>query len=67
MNVKQLIEELSKFDPEMVVLGEYDMDGDEFMVKIELNKVYMGNGVGDDWDGEGDEDEKQYCVIQLKY
>ena len=68
MTVKQLIEKLSKFDPKTKVLGEFDSDGDEFMVKTELKKVYKGNGCDDCWDG-GDESEseKKYCIIQLKY
>ena len=43
MKVKQLIEKLSKFDPEMDVLGEFDSDGDDFFVKVDLKKVYKGN------------------------
>ena len=67
MKVKELIKKLSKFDPEMKVLGEFDSDGDQFMVKSDVKKLYKGNGCGDDWDGLGDEDEKEYCIIQLRY
>ena len=67
MKVKELIERLSKFDPELEVLGEFDSDGDEFMVKVDLKKVYKGNGCDDSWDGGDNEDEKEYCIIQLKY
>jgi hypothetical protein len=37
------------------------------MVKVDVKKVYKGNGVDDSWDGDGDEDKKKYCIIQLKY
>ena len=67
MTVKKLIEQLSKFDDEMKVLGEFDSDGDEFMVKVDVKKVYRGNGCDDSWDGDDNEDKKEYCIIQLKY
>jgi hypothetical protein len=67
MTVEQLMIKLGKFDPKMKVLGEFDSDGDEFMVKVDVKKVYKGNGVDDSWDGDGDEDKKKYCIIQLKY
>ncbi len=67
MTVEQLMIKLGKFDPKMKVLGEFDSDGDEFMVKVDVKKVYKGNGVDDSWDGNGDEDKKKYCIIQLKY
>lgn len=67
MTVEKLIEKLSKFDPKMNVLGEFDSDGDEFMVKVDVKKVYKGNGIDDTgWDGDED-DNTQYCIIQLKY
>jgi hypothetical protein len=66
MKVKKLIEKLSKYDGELEVLGEFDMDGDEFMVKVEIDKVYKGNGCDDSWDGEGDEDKKKYIIVKLK-
>ena len=47
MTVKELIKELNKFNPEIVVLGEFDMDGDEFMVKELIDEVYEGNGLDD--------------------
>jgi hypothetical protein len=66
MTVKQLQDKLSTFDPEMTVLGEFDSDGDEFMVKVDVKKVYKGDGVDDtNWDEENDG--KKYCIIQLKY
>jgi hypothetical protein len=67
MTVEQLMTKLSKFDPKMKVLSEFDSDGDEFMVKVDVKKVYKGNGCDDSWDGEDNEDEKKYCIIQLKY
>ena len=64
MKVKQLIEKLSKFDPEMDVLGEFDSDGDDFFVKVDLKKVYKGNNIDDaNWEDDG----KQYCIIRLDY
>jgi hypothetical protein len=67
MTVQQLIEKLSKFDPQLQVLGEFDSYGDEFMVKVGIKKVYKGNGIDDTgWDGNEDDNTK-YCIIQLKY
>ena len=64
MKVKQLIEKLSKFDPEMDVLGEFDSDGDYFFVKVDLKKVYKGNNIDDaNWEDDG----KKYCIIRLDY
>jgi hypothetical protein len=63
MKVKELISLLSKFNGELDVLGEFDSDGDEFMVKIDVNKVYKGNNIDDsNWDDDG----KEYCIILLK-
>jgi hypothetical protein len=63
MKVKELISLLSKFNGELDVLGEFDSDGDEFMVKIDVNKVYKGNNINDsNWDDDG----KEYCIILLK-
>ena len=45
---------------------EFDSDGDEFMVKVDIKKVYKGNGIDDTgWDGDEDDNTK-YCIIQLK-
>jgi hypothetical protein len=64
MKVKELIEQLSKFDPEMDVLGEFDSDGDDFFVKVDLKKVYKGNNIDDaNWEDDG----KKYCIIRLDY
>ena len=66
MTVEKLIEKLSKFDPKLDVLGEFDSDGDQFMVKVDIKKVYKGNGIDDTgWDGDEDDNTK-YCIIQLK-
>ena len=67
MTVKQLQDKLSKFDPKMKVLGEFDSDGDDFMVKVDVKKVYKGDGCDNSWDGRNNEDQKEYCIIQLKY
>jgi len=64
MTVEKLIEKLSKFDPKMTILGEFDMDGDQFMVKVDIDKVYKGNGVDDTGDFDGDIKEK-FCIIKL--
>jgi hypothetical protein len=66
MTVEKLIEKLSKFDPKMIVLGEFDSDGDDFMVKVDVKKVYKGDGFDDNGDFDGDEDEK-FCIIKLDY
>lgn len=64
MTVQELINKLSKLDPNMTVLSEYDMDGDEFMVKVEIDKVYVGDGFDDSDSDDVDEDEK-FCIIKL--
>jgi len=64
MTVQELINKLSKLDPNMTVLSEYDMDGDEFMVKVEIDKVYVGDGFDDSFPDDVDEDEK-FCIIKL--
>jgi hypothetical protein len=70
MKVKKLIEKLSKYDGELEVLGEFDMDGDEFMVKVEIDKVYKGNGCDDSWDFDISEGlnklKKKYIIVKLK-
>ena len=64
MKVKELIEQLSKFDPEMDVLSEFDSDGDDFMIKVDLKTVYEGDNVDDsNWEDDG----KKYCIIKLDY
>jgi len=65
MTVKELIEKLSKFNPEMEVLGEFDMDGDQFMVKVMIDDVYEDNGLDDsDYDDEELEN-TMFCIIKL--
>jgi hypothetical protein len=62
MKVKELIEKLSKFDGELEVLGEFDSDGDDFMIKVGVNEVYKGNGCDDvNWE----DDESEYLIIKL--
>ena len=66
MTVEQLIKKLEQFDPNTNVIGEFDSDGDEFMVKVDIKKVYKGNGIDDsNWDEE--EADKEYVIIQLNY
>jgi hypothetical protein len=66
MKVKELIEKLNKFDENMNVLVEFDSDGDDFMVKVDVKKVYKGDGVDDSGEFEGNEDEK-FVIIRLDY
>ena len=64
MTVEKLIEKLSKFDPKMNVLVEFDSDGDDFFVKVDLKKVYKGDNIDDsNWEDDG----KKYCIIRLDY
>jgi hypothetical protein len=68
MTVEKLIEKLGKFDPKMEVLGEFDSDGDEFMVKVDIKKVYKGDGMDDsNWFGDEEDDDTKYCIIKLDY
>jgi len=67
MTVEKLIEKLSKFDPKLEVLGEFDSDGDDFMIKVEVKKVYKGDGVDDSYDGTMDREDREYCIIRLDY
>ena len=65
MTVKELIKELNKFNPETIVLGEFDQDGDQFMVKVEVDDVYEGDGLDDsDYYNEELENTK-FCIIRL--
>jgi hypothetical protein len=66
MKVKELIEKLNKFDENMNVLVEFDSDGDDFIVKVDVKKVYKGDGVDDSGEFEGDEDE-EFVIIRLDY
>jgi hypothetical protein len=50
----------------MNVLVEFDSDGDDFMVKVDVKKVYKGDGVDDSGEFEGDEDE-EFVIIRLDY
>ena len=65
MTVKQLIEKLNKFDENMIVLGEFDMDGDEFMVKTNIKKVYKDNGLDDASDYDEELGNTKFCIIKL--
>ena len=65
MTVKELIDALSTFDPEMTVLGEFDSDGDDFMVKVDVVEVYKDNAIDDsNWDADENE---MYCIIRVGY
>ena len=63
MKVKDMIKLLETMNPEMTVLGEFDMDGDDFMVKVGIGGLRIDNGI-DDCNGSDDEDTK-YCIIRL--
>ena len=65
MTVRELIEKLNKFNPETVVLGEFDMDGDEFMVKELIDEVYEGNGLDDSWSYSEELANTKFCIIKL--
>jgi hypothetical protein len=65
MTVKELIEKLSGFDPEMTVLGEFDMDGDQFMVKVMIDDVYKGDGLDDSSDYDEELENETFCIIKL--
>jgi hypothetical protein len=63
MKVKDMIKLLKKMNPEITVLGEFDIDGDDFMVKVGIRDLRIDNGI-DDCNGSDDEDTK-YCIIRL--
>ena len=65
MRVKHLIEELQKYDPETIVIVEFDMDGDEFMVKVDVEQVYEGDGFDDTSDRNNKALEERFCIIKL--
>jgi hypothetical protein len=65
MTVKELIKELEKFNPETIVLGEFDMDGDQFMVKVDVEEVYEGNGLDDSSDYDEELENTKFCIIRL--
>ena len=65
MTVKKLIEKLNKFNPEMEVLGEFDMDGDQFMVKVDIDEVYEGDGLDDSSDYDEELENTMFCIIKL--
>jgi hypothetical protein len=65
MKVKHLIEQLNKLNPEMDVLGEFDMDGDGFMIKADVVDVYQGNAI-DDSSGVGVDEDEMYCIIRIE-
>jgi hypothetical protein len=65
MTVKELIEKLSGFNPEMTVLGEFDMDGDQFMVKVMIDEVYKGDGLDDSSDYDEELENETFCIIKL--
>ena len=65
MTVKELIKELEKFNPETIILGEFDQDGDQFMVKVEVDEIYEGDGL-DDSDHYSEElENNKFCIIRL--
>jgi hypothetical protein len=63
MTVKQLIKKLSNFDGHTKVLCEFDQDGDEFMVKVDVDKVYKGDGNDDSFFDDDSDD--TFCIIKL--
>ena len=65
MTVKELMEKLSKFNPDTVVLGEFDQDGDQFMVKVDIDEVYEGDGYDDCSDFDLEDEDELFCIIKL--
>jgi hypothetical protein len=65
MTVKELIEKLSGFNPEMTVLGEFDTDGDQFMVKVMIDEVYKGDGLDDSSFYVEELENETFCIIKL--
>lgn len=63
MKVKDMIKLLETMDPEMTILGEYDMDGDDFMTKVMISGIREDNGMDDC--GNSDDEETMYCIIRL--
>ena len=63
MKVKDMIKLLETMNPEMVVLGEYDMDGDGFICKVNISGIIEDNGMDDS--GDSDDEETMYCIIKL--
>jgi hypothetical protein len=63
MKVKDMIQLLKTMDPEMTILGEYDMDGDDFMCKVNISGIREDNGMDDC--GFSDDEETMYCIIKL--
>jgi len=64
MTVKELKEALNQYPDDMVVLGEFDSDGDGFMVKLNCNNVNTDNGMDDT--GFGDDGET-YVILGFEY
>jgi hypothetical protein len=62
MKVKDMIKLLGMIDPEMTVLGEYDMGGDDFTVKGHIGGIREDNEIGDSGN---DDDGTMYCVISF--
>lgn len=68
MKVKDMIKLLETMNPEMIVLGEYDMDGDNFMCKANIGGIREDNGMDDLCyisGGNSDDEETMYCIIRL--
>ena len=63
MKIKDMIKLLETMDPEMTILGEYDMDGDQFMCKVMISGIREDNGMDDC--GNSDDEETMYCIISL--
>jgi len=63
MKVKDMIKLLETMNPEMTVLGEFDMDGDDFMVKVGIGGLRVDNGIDDCNDS--DDEDTEYCIISL--
>ena len=64
MTVKELIDHLSKFNPETKVMFSF-LDDTDYLYKLDLNEedVVLGDVVSDHYDGEDElwDDEDNYC------
>lgn len=63
MKVKDMIKLLETMNPEMVVLGEYDIYVNDFMCKVHISGIREDNGMDDC--GNSDDEETMYCIIRL--
>jgi hypothetical protein len=49
----------------MTVLGEFDTEGDQFMVKVMIDEVYKGDGLDDSSFYVEELENETFCIIKL--